>query len=38
MGLSALAFAADIDSVGVMIFATGLAVTVLGALWKRKRS
>jgi hypothetical protein len=38
MGASALAFAADIYLVGGVIFFAGLAVTVVGALWKRKKS
>jgi hypothetical protein len=38
MGLSALALAAELYPLGVVIFAAGLAVTVLGVLWKRKKS
>jgi hypothetical protein len=38
MGASALAFAADLYPLGIVIFAAGLAVTVLGVLWKRKKS
>jgi hypothetical protein len=36
MGVSALAFAADLYLFGVVIFAAGVVVAVLGALWGRK--
>lgn len=38
MGVSALAFAADHYSLGFVIFAAGLAITVLGVVWKRMKS
>jgi hypothetical protein len=37
MGMSALAFAADLYPLGIVIFAAGLAVTVLGVVWKRRK-
>jgi hypothetical protein len=38
MGASTLAFAADLYLVGAVTFVAGLAVTALGALWKREKS
>jgi hypothetical protein len=36
MGLSALAFAADLLSLGLVIISVGLAVAALGVAWRRK--
>jgi len=38
MGASALAFAAYLYPLGIVIFAAGVAVTVLGVVWKRKKN
>jgi hypothetical protein len=38
MVVSALAFAAELYLLGMVIFAAGLAVAVLGVVWKRKKS
>ena len=38
MGLSTLAFAANLNLLGAAIVAAGLAPTVLGVVWRRKRS
>jgi hypothetical protein len=38
MGLSALAFAADLNPIGLAIFAAGVAVAAIAVLWRRKKS
>jgi hypothetical protein len=38
MGVSALAFAADLNPIGLAIFAAGVAVAAIAVLWRRKKS